>query len=175
MKYYAMINGLRRGPMELDELVSEGVRPETYVWCKGMADWQQAREISDICRHFRRRLHDRLHPVAPADNQAASTLQEIDENLSSWQQLRQVNTRILQTETPEDTAVPPSQCPVWLIILAFIGCLPLGVIALISSNRSRRAWQQNQGELAHAAARRAKMAAGVGACFTLILIALLIR
>ncbi len=60
MKYFAMIGGRRYGPMELDEMVREGVRPDTYVWCKGMEDWEPACEVPDICRYFRQRLSGTL-------------------------------------------------------------------------------------------------------------------
>lgn len=60
MKYFAMIDGRRYGPMELDDLVREGVRPDTYVWCKGMEDWAMADEVPDICRYFRQRLSGTL-------------------------------------------------------------------------------------------------------------------
>ena len=60
MKYFAMIEGRQYGPMELDEMVTEGVRPDTYVWCKGMSDWTQASEVPDICRYFRQRLSGTL-------------------------------------------------------------------------------------------------------------------
>ena len=60
MKYFAMIGGHRYGPMELDEMVREGVRPGTYVWCKGMEDWVKAEEVPDICRYFRQRLSGTL-------------------------------------------------------------------------------------------------------------------
>ena len=60
MKYFAMIGGHRYGPMDLDDMVREGVRPETYVWCKVMPDWIQASEVPDICRYFRQRLSGTL-------------------------------------------------------------------------------------------------------------------
>ena len=60
MKYFAMIGGRQYGPMELDEMVGQGVRPDTYVWCKGMTDWEQASEVPDICRYFRQRLSGTL-------------------------------------------------------------------------------------------------------------------
>ncbi len=60
MKYFAMIDGRQYGPMELDEMVAEGVRPDTYVWCKGMPDWELASEVPDICRYFRQRLSGTL-------------------------------------------------------------------------------------------------------------------
>ena len=51
-----MIDGRRCGPYELDELVGADIRPDTYVWCKGMADWEQARDVADVCRQMRRHL-----------------------------------------------------------------------------------------------------------------------
>lgn len=56
MKYFAMIGGRQIGPLELTDLVKEGVRPDTYVWCKGMDDWAPAEDVADICRFFRQRL-----------------------------------------------------------------------------------------------------------------------
>ena len=51
-----MIAGRQCGPMEIEDMVKEGVRPDTYVWCKQMDDWQKAEEVPDICRYFRQRL-----------------------------------------------------------------------------------------------------------------------
>lgn len=72
MKYFAMIGGVQRGPFPLDRLVEEGVRPDTYVWCKGMDDWVQANEVPDICRFFRQRLagmHGSQNQSPSADGQ----------------------------------------------------------------------------------------------------------
>ena len=55
-----MIGGRQYGPMELDDMVREGVRPDTYVWCKGMDDWLRASDVPDICRYFRQRLSGTL-------------------------------------------------------------------------------------------------------------------
>ena len=43
MKYYAMIDGERRGPYELDRLAEAGVRPETYVY--GVRVWRIGRRL----------------------------------------------------------------------------------------------------------------------------------
>ena len=62
MKYFAIIEGEKQGPFELEQLAEAGVRPSTYVWCKGMADWEKAENVADICRMYRGRLYDLLHP-----------------------------------------------------------------------------------------------------------------
>lgn len=66
MKIFAMIGGKQVGPMMLDDIVDAGVRPDTYVWCKGMPDWQKASEVPDICRYFRLRLAGVLPDMRPA-------------------------------------------------------------------------------------------------------------
>lgn len=79
MKYFAMIGGRRYGPMELDEMVREGVRPSTYVWCKGMEDWVKAEEVPDICRYFRQRLSGTLPSQVGGVSADKSRLRMADE------------------------------------------------------------------------------------------------
>ncbi len=62
MKFFAMIDGQQKGPLELEEVADAGVRPDTYVWCKGMPDWAPASQVPDICRYFRLRLAGVLPP-----------------------------------------------------------------------------------------------------------------
>lgn len=57
-KYYAMIDGEQKGPFALDDLPKEGVRPSTYIWCKGLPDWQKAEDNAEVCRLFRNHLYN---------------------------------------------------------------------------------------------------------------------
>lgn len=75
MKYYAMVDDRQVGPYTLDELMEAGIGPDTYVWCKGMADWERADDNADICRYYRQRLSRLQHPqpatpVTPAAGEA---------------------------------------------------------------------------------------------------------
>lgn len=79
MKYFAMIGGRQYGPMELDDMVREGVRPETYVWCKGMSDWTVASDVPDICRYFRQRLSGTLPSQRYGSLSESSGSKETDE------------------------------------------------------------------------------------------------
>ncbi len=79
MKYFAMIDGRQYGPMELDAMVKEGVRPDTYVWCKGMDDWTLASDVPDICRYFRQRLSGTLPSQQQDSSDPARTLAVSDE------------------------------------------------------------------------------------------------
>lgn len=60
-----MIGDRQVGPFELEDVVAQGVRPDTYVWCKGMPDWAMAMDVPDICRYFRQRLSGSLPAVEP--------------------------------------------------------------------------------------------------------------
>ncbi len=74
MKYYAMSGDRRIGPFTLEQLPENGVRPDTYVWAKGMPDWVRASEVADICRYFRLRLSNSLPDAAtrPLEQTASS-------------------------------------------------------------------------------------------------------
>lgn len=80
MKYFVMSGDRQIGPISLEELPDNGVRPDTYVWCKGMPDWVPASEVADICRYFRLRLSNSL-PAADGgriDRDAVSQVAQAD-------------------------------------------------------------------------------------------------
>lgn len=79
MKYFAMIGGRQYGPMDLEDMPAEGVRPDTYVWCKGMDDWMKADEVPDICRYFRQRLSGTLPSQMGVVPQDTSRLRGADD------------------------------------------------------------------------------------------------
>ena len=56
MKFFARIDDTQVGPLGLGQLIEAGVRPSTYVWHKGMADWEKAEDVPEICRAMRRAL-----------------------------------------------------------------------------------------------------------------------
>lgn len=57
--YYFTRNQQTFGPFTLDQLLAEGVTPETYVFCQGMAAWTPAQDVPEVAALF-------AAPVAPA-------------------------------------------------------------------------------------------------------------
>lgn len=156
MRYFAMIDGERRGPIELDGLAEAGVRPDTYVWCKGMADWEKAEDVADICRYYRRRIFDLMHPsrrrestdksagsdesAEPAGEDPYAVLPPRFRELA-----RRAGTppRGIRDDSP-DTSVPPSPT-LFLSILLTLFCFPLtGLVAVFYSYKARVAWTESQ-------------------------------
>ncbi len=52
MQYWIHINGLQRGPMQLEELIKAGVTPDTYVWREGLEDWIKAKDLTELAGFF---------------------------------------------------------------------------------------------------------------------------
>lgn len=171
-----MIDGERKGPFTLDQLHEAGVRPDTYVWAKGMDDWRKADDVADICRYYRQRIFDRMHPSAPsapADNHnAAQNAAPIDE-----QDIRGLRSYPfpMPEDDPADLQNPPmSTLGVAIAVLIF--CFPpTGIMAIYYSIAARKEWGKSveiserkaQGDAedfrkrAHNSARMAKMWIGI--------------
>ncbi|NET02633.1 MAG: SPFH domain-containing protein [Sphaerospermopsis sp. SIO1G1] len=47
-QWYVFSNGQRLGPFTSEQLLGQGLTAQTYVWCTGMQDWQQANQVSEL-------------------------------------------------------------------------------------------------------------------------------
>lgn len=50
MKFYYYVDkeGVRQGPLPLEDLTSNDISPNTLVFCKGMENWQKAKDVADF-------------------------------------------------------------------------------------------------------------------------------
>lgn len=48
MGYYIANQGVQQGPIEVQDLVRHGLRPDTLVWTEGMAAWQRADTVAEL-------------------------------------------------------------------------------------------------------------------------------
>ena len=168
MKYYAFIDGEQKGPFELDRMVAEGVRPSTYIWCKDMDDWQQAREVPEVCRLFRQHLAGVQHPTTPTPQSPNTpTPQHLDTPTSQHpdtptpqspdspeledipMQYRRFVRKSGTTPGPSNDLSPdlsqPPQVSLTLAILAMFLCfIPTGIVAVIFSYKAQKTWIRAQ-------------------------------
>ena len=68
--YFVDKEGLRQGPIPIDDLCSYEITPNTLVWCKGMKQWQQAKMVEALAFLF--------EPSTTADNSVADAQSEIE-------------------------------------------------------------------------------------------------
>ncbi len=147
-----MIDGERRGPFELNQLADAGVRPGTYVWCKGMADWEKAEDVADICRHFRQRIFDMMHPSSnPVRVRTQVKSQQEADGEDPYAQVPMRFREMVRRsgENPDgfreeepDTMSPPAPTLFISIFLMFF-CFPItGLVAVYYSYKARQAWAE---------------------------------
>lgn len=174
--------------MELPELVEAGLMPETYVWCKGMDDWQQAKEVADICRFFRNRIFDLMHPTAgspdtPAGGQPREFRLMDDADYKGMKRREfydAVGEQVAHTaKDPEqeklEQGIPPTPLPGWLALLAILLFFPLGIPAWMQSRKGQKLWAAGLEAQSHETARSARMCAGMAVCIGVVALSVLIQ
>ena len=150
-RYYAFLDGEQKGPFELNELTSAGVRPSTYVWTKGMADWQRADEVPDICRLFRQHLAEKMHPTyqAPSPITIAPPQTPPQPSASSPEEPGQQRTGFpfREDNVPEPDINTPPRLSLTLAIMSLIFCfVPTGIVAVYFTQKSLKTWQESLGD-----------------------------
>lgn len=173
-KYYAMIDGEQKGPFSLEELPAAGVHPDTYVWCKGMPDWQLAEDNPDICRLFRNHLYDKMHPDVsqvfkseeeyqkyklqqPTQEKPSRPRSRFDAFLQNGESLPTLE----EMDSQENTSVPPMSMIGYAWLVTIFCFFPTGIAALVYAYKSKKAWKTGQNVLAHDYNRSAKMWTGI--------------
>lgn len=165
-KYFARIDGEQRGPYTLDQLADAGVTPDTYVWCKGMPDWQKARHDAEICRAFRQRLFDRMHPgegiqtAEPEQDASESNLESVPPRFRRY--VERDGSEVGEPHNTEpDINVQPRSLITEAILAALLCSLLLGIPAIYYSYQAQKAWRDGEKERSHDLTRRAKMWIGI--------------
>ena len=51
-QYYLEKNGQQLGPFEVNQLIANGMTPESLVWTAGMAGWARAAEVAELAPLF---------------------------------------------------------------------------------------------------------------------------
>lgn len=129
-----MIGDRQVGPFELEDVVAQGVRPDTYVWCKGMPDWAMAMDVPDICRYFRQRLSGSLPAVEPpvVDNLNAE-MQEQEELIKQLPPRLQGFVRRSGVKLTKESLPTPeqSQHSKALPIILYIVCILLIIFGIV--------------------------------------------
>lgn len=151
-----MLSDRCQGPFTLDELAAAGVRPDTYVWCKEMSDWQRADEVADICRYFRQRIVALQHPEPrlpdvtaqqPVDNTPEEDPYEAVPPSFRYMVRRSgeapPDPKAIEDPAEHDPATPPPSGMLVTAILAMLFCFPItGAVAVYFAVKARNTWAE---------------------------------
>lgn len=173
-KYFAFIDGRQLGPFELNQLVEAGVRPSTYVWCKGMPDWDRADKVEEIRDLFRHHIEEKMVVREPESSPAV----EVDRKPEPSESPALRFGRIPEPVEQEADINTPPQVSMTLAILSLILCFPLtGIAAVYFAYKAQRSWNESSKykekseelkKKSHEYERLAKMWLGLTVAFGLI-------
>lgn len=144
-RYFIMADGERHGPYLLEELPEVGLRPASWVWCKGMQDWQQAKEVPEICQLFRQRLKP-LHPasVLPVEKRPDSASPQSGSfNRFAGQIGPDELPSVEEIEQRRDLSVKPTNT-LPLAIFSTIVFPPMGIFSIYFSIAAKKCWKKSE-------------------------------
>ncbi|MCM1377518.1 MAG: GYF domain-containing protein [Clostridium sp.] len=152
VKFFVMSEQGQSGPYDLSQLTEIGLRPSSYVWTKGMADWLRADEVPEICYLFRQHLVGGAICNSPVEKDTILNPKSDDGAINNLPQdedaRRFVRSFTADDDPPEniDLNTPPLNL-LPIAILTAILCFPLsGVVAIYYSYRIRKLWRDSDRE-----------------------------
>lgn len=116
--YYLNAAGQQSGPTTKDNLINVGVTKDTYVWCKGMRNWEKAGDVQELKPLFNTYNNPPVPPVTPV--QSPST---------------PYNPNFAGNQCPQNYMIPA-------ILSTLLCCLPTGIAAIIYSSKVEKLWAQ---------------------------------
>lgn len=164
VKYYAMVSGNRIGPMTVNELIRNGVTPQTMVWCEGLNDWVAASSRQDFMMAY----NAGQPPVNPVYNPNPQYVQQPAYNQPVYGQ------NIAPRESMKGMAIAATVCG------ALFSCIGLifGIIAITNANKAQKAYDAGDDFTAASYNKAAKtnsivafVLAGIGLLFSIIIAA----
>ena len=138
-QYFLGKNNQRLGPFPLEQLLANGLTPDTLVWCEGMPGWKKANEVPEVAALF-----------APQ--------QQYQQPQYGYQQPAYNN-----------APPRPDNNMVWAILSTILCCLPLGIVAIIKASNVNSLYDRGDYAGAEEAAKSAKSWAMWGAISALII------
>ncbi len=114
-RYWAIVNGVRLGPMGLEELARLSLSPETPVWHPGLADWCAASTIPEL----RACMEANIPPVPP---------------VPSYFSMQVPQTPYIPEVPRQQQPMPPTYL-VWSILTMLFCCVPTGIVAIVYSSK----------------------------------------
>lgn len=144
-RYWAIFNGMRVGPMDIQELSAMGITPETPVWRAGLADWVAASAVPELAELFT--------PDIPPVPEIPPTY------TGAWQQPQYT------ADVPRPCEPMPSTYLVWSILTMLFCCIPTGIVAIIYSSKVSSCYSSGD----YAGARKASDAAAMWIIITVVL------
>ena len=154
-QYYIGIDNQQLGPFEVHQLLSNGLTPDTLVWCNGMAGWEMAKNVPELAGLF----------IAQQPQYQQPQYQQ-----PQYQQPQYQQPQYQQPQYQQHAFQQFSNYIGWnvavLVISVFCCCNPIslifGIIGLVNGTGVNKAASEGRYEEAQRKSRSAKSMAMIG-------------
>lgn len=150
-KYFAFLDGEEKGPFSLSQLSDAGVRPSTYVWCKGMTDWQRADSVEEIKQYFKSHLGSEPSPsepivINPQNPNGGAAQPPREERPTSRPRFSRFGISEEDAPEPEPDLNSPPQVSMGLSLLCLVFFFPGAFAAIFYTKRAVKTWRESFSE-----------------------------
>lgn len=169
-QYYIGKNNQQLGPFEVNQLLANGLTPDTLVWCNGMSGWEMARNVPELAGLFGAQQQPQQfggyqqQPQQPYQQPYQQPQQQPYQQPQYQQQYGYQQASAYQ----QPTQPMPDNNLVWAILSTVFCCLPLGIVAIIKATSVKDLYLRGDYNGAVDAANQAKKWAMWGAILSLI-------
>ena len=179
-QYYIGKNNERLGPFSVENLIANGITPDTLVWCTGMPGWEKAKDVPEVAVLFAPQQPPQTQYAPPAQDYQQPQYQQPQYQQPQYQQPQYQQPQYQQPayqqpqygyQQPQYGNMPPrpDNNMVWAVLSTVLCCLPLGIVAIVKASNVNSLYDRGDYAGAEAAAKSAKSWAIWGAIIALIL------
>lgn len=173
-QYYIGINNQQLGPFEVDQLLANGLTPDTLVWCNGMASWEMAKNVPELSRLF--------IPQQPQYQQPQYQQQQYGGYQQPQYQQSQYGGGYQQPQYQQHAFQKYPNYIGWnvaiMVMSVFCCCNPIslifGIIGLVNGTNVNKAANEGNYEVAQSKSRSAKSMAMIGTIVFIVCILLIL-
>ena len=151
-EYYIGINNKQVGPLPVDELLRNGLKPDTLVWCQGMPGWEKAINVPELAALFAQPQPQ----YAPPAEGYQQPYQQPQYQYPQYQQPQYAQGGMGMPPKPDNNMI-------WAILSTVLCCLPIGIVAIIKASKVDTLYMQGNYSGAEEAAKSAKTWSLIGA------------
>lgn len=119
-KYWVIVDDLRKGPYNHDEILAMDLPADTPVWRDGLSNWMAIKDLED----FGAKYNEKIPPI-PGD---------IADNLAGIKSQMPPVPQEASKAGPSNEQMPPTYLA-WAIVAMLFCCLITGIITLVYSFR----------------------------------------
>lgn len=155
MKYWIVINGERKGPMSINELINTPeLTKDTYVWNETMPQWMHAGDVDDLKPFFEGNL-DHYKPEEPEVETVTVEEAPVQTQKEPAQETTQAKKAWYEYGDIPDMNLCPPTFLVLSIVMLLCCCQVFGIVAVVYASQVRSLYLSRQYEKAEKYSRNA--------------------